>query len=361
MARIVTVYLGTRRLPRMVDMSMIRWWRMSTALAGHGHDVDIATNEWRWVLGRRPRPICPGLRVVPLSGIDWSRYDVVKTLFHLGFSTLRRHGGHDHPFVISKLGSVVANDDREGILFHGEVRRRLYAIQQEIASASRYVTVLSRPAETLWVEAFGDAGRLLLVPGAVDAHIPPPGPSPFGAIGGKICLFSGNIYDERTQPQANAVLCDKLNRLGRLLARKGMRVVFQGGGDTHRIDRTAVICVAPCDYERSWDSLHHADVGVVVTGGGRMHNNESTKIYHYLRAGLPTVVEEGFPNDDVVRESGLGFVVPNGDIEALSRQVLAAASHPWNRAAAVDYVLRRHTWDVRASVYDGVIRRHLAQ
>ena len=157
------------------------------------------------------------------------------------------------------------------------------------------------------------------------------------------------------------MLCDKLNRLGRLLARKGMRVVFQGGGDTHRIDRTAVICVAPCDYERSWDSLHHADVGVVVTGGGRMHNNESTKIYHYLRAGLPTVVEEGFPNDDVVRESGLGFVVPNGDIEALSRQVLAAASHPWNRAAAVDYVLRRHTWDVRASVYDGVIRRHLAQ
>jgi len=52
-------------------------------------------------------------------------------------------------------------------------------------------------------------------------------------------------------------------------------------------------------YERSWDYLHHADVGVLVAAGPFMHNNESTKIYHYLRVGLPVVSEAGFPNDPV--------------------------------------------------------------
>ena len=91
-----------------------------------------------------------------------------------------------------------------------------------------------------------------------------------------------------------------------------------------------------------------------------MHNNESTKIYHYLRAGLPAVVEEGFPNDHVVTESGIGFIAPNGDMEGLAAMVCAAAIQAWDRAAAVQFILDRHTWDVRASTYDEVIRRDLA-
>ena len=360
MARIVTVYLGSRRLPRMVDMSMIRWWRMSAAMAGLGHDVDIATNEWRWFLGRRPRHIGPKLRMVPLTGIDWGRYDVVKTLFHLGFRTLCQHGGRGHPYVISKLGSVVAPENRDGILFQGDIRRRLFATQEEIASKSRYVTVLSPQAGELWKEMFGQTGNVLLVPGAVDARIPPPRANPYGRDSRPVCLFSGNIYDGRSQPEANAVIADKLNQLGRLLSPRGIRVVFQGRGDTTRIDRSAVTCLPPCDYESSWAYLQHADVGLVVTGGGRMHNNESTKIYHYLRAGLPAVVEEGFPNDHVVTESGIGFVAPNGDMEGLAAMVCAAAIQAWDRAAAVQFILDRHTWDVRASTYDEVIRRDLA-
>jgi hypothetical protein len=91
-----------------------------------------------------------------------------------------------------------------------------------------------------------------------------------------------------------------------------------------------------------------------------MHNNESTKIYHYLRAGLPVVSEAGFPNDDVVRQSRLGFVVENGRLDLMADRMLEAAQARWDRASAIRYILDHHTWRQRAEVYDRVLRGHPA-
>lgn len=355
MARILTVYTSSRRTWRAVDMSFIRWLRISEALARRGHDVDIATHEWRWWLRRAPVHLAPRLRMVPLGAVRWDEYDVVKTLFHRGFETLRLFGGASHPFIVAKLGSVVAAEDRDGIFFYGKRRQRLFETQEHIARAARYVTVLSAPARDLWRECFGVRDNVLLVPGAVDAVIPLPGPDPYPAGNGLRCLFAGNIYNRKAQPEANRVLVDKLNRLGRALAGAGIRVHLVGPGEVRGLDPAAVTYLGVADYQRSWDFMYHAHVGIVVTGGGVMHNNESTKIYHYLRAGLPVVSEAGFPNDYVVRESGLGEVVPNGDIDALSGQVRTATERTWDRAAGIDYILAHHTWDARAAVYDAVL------
>jgi hypothetical protein len=117
------------------------------------------------------------------------------------------------------------------------------------------------------------------------------------------------------------------------------------------LDSDAVTYLGAIPYEATWNYFHHADVGVVVSAGSFMHNNESTKIYHYLRAGLPVVSEAGFPNDHVVTESGLGFVVENGDLPLMAARIEEAASSAWDRDAAIDYVLRHHTWERRADVY----------
>ena len=61
--------------------------------------------------------------MVPLNRIRWSDYDVVKTLFHVGFQTLADRGGGDHPFIISKLGSVVEPGGNAGHLFLRTYRR----------------------------------------------------------------------------------------------------------------------------------------------------------------------------------------------------------------------------------------------
>lgn len=361
MARIVTVYERSHRQFRPVEMGYIRWLKISEALARRGHSVDLATNE-RVDGGANSVPIRMGenLRRVSLSDVRWASYDVVKTLFDVGFHTLESHGGTGHPFIISKLGSVVDRRDRDGIYFYGPYRERLYAIQERINETSRYVTLLSEPARDLWEALFGPKGSILLVPGAADRQIPPLGADPFPSGAAARVLFAGNIYSLDTQREANAVLSDKLNRLGRLLRARGCRLYVIGAGDVRRLEPESVTHLGAVPHDHAWSYFGHAQVGVVVAAGPFMHNNESSKIYHYLRAGLPVVSEAGFPNDHVVRESGLGFVVTNGDLEGMARKVEEAARSDWDREAGVRYILEHHTWDRRVEPYDRLLRTHFA-
>ncbi len=358
MARIVTVYNTERdAATRPRDMAHIRWIKISEALARLGHSVDMASAEFTFRLSRRPVEMGPNLRRVPLSRVQWGAYDVVKTLFHQGFETLARNGGAAHPFIIAKLGSVVGPEDREGIYFYGRQRRQMFATQQAIHERARYITVLSHPARALWEETVGTHPGLLIVPGAADRELPDIGADPYPAGAGLRVVFSGNLYS--VQPEATRILSDKLNALGGLLAPHG-RLYVVGTGDSSKLDRRLVTHLGSVPYADSWDYLHHAHVGIVVSAGSFMHNNESTKIYHYLRAGLPMVSEAGFPNDDVVTASGLGEVVPSGDLPHMAARILAAARAPWDRERGRRFILEHHTWDVRAESYRQVLASHFA-
>ena len=358
MSRIVTVYSGSLRPARQVEMGFIRWYRMSAALAALGHSVDIASAEFRRRLLRTVETVAPNLRIVPISRVRWNDYDVVKTLFHSGFETLERYGGAGHPFIIAKLGSVVGPAEMEGVFFYGKQREEMFRAQERIARASRYVTLLSQPAVDLWRSAHGTGNQVLVVPGAASAVIPPPKRSPYPRDGRTPVVFAGNFYSGHpgSQPEAHRILTSKLNRLGAFLHDRNARLYVVGTGDRRSLDSRYVTYCGEVAYEESWDYLYFASVGIVVTAGGRMHNNESTKIYHYLRAGLPIVSEAGFPNDNVVIESGLGHVVDNGDLESMAHRIEESLRTPWNRDRAVDYILSRHTWEKRAEIYDRLLR-----
>jgi glycosyltransferase involved in cell wall biosynthesis len=359
-ARIVTVYASARRPFVPTDMSYIRWLKMSEALAAMGHTVDIATYEpGRWRRFVRV-PMGPRLRRVALGRVRWDRYDVVKTLFHQGFETLETFGGARHPFIVSKLGSVVGPEDTPAVYFHGEVRQRLFETQQRIAATSRYVTVLTEPSRRRWQECFDDRGNVLLVPGAADARLPRPGPDPYERDGWRRCLFAGNIYSLRAQPAANQRLTASLNALGRRLVDHRIRLYFLGGGDTTGLDANAVRSVGAVAHERAWDYMRAADVGLVLALGGAPNENESTKIYHYLRVGLPVVCESGFPNERLVTDLAMGEVVANGDVDGMAAAVARVAGAAWDRDAATAHVLAHHTWDARAATYAPVIARACA-
>ena len=354
MARIVTVYTDVKQAFVPVDMSYIRWLKMSEALSRLGHTVDIATHE-PGLRSRFPRTLAPGLRRVPLRRVRWDEYDVVKTLFHRGFTTLERFGGAHHPFILAKLGSVVSDVDREGVFFYGEERARLFAVQERIAKRARYVTILTEESRGLWRHHHGHRGRELLVPGGVDAVLPPPGPSPY-APGSPVCVFAGNFYDHWSQPEAHRVVVDKLNRLGAALSRRDVRLHVVGRGDAGALDSSVVTAHGPVPYERSWDFLRHADVGVVLVFGPGRNQNESSRIYHYLRVGLPTVCEAGYPNEGLVTDLGLGFLVENGATEALADAVARAADRTWDRQAAERKIIADHSWDARARIYEPILR-----
>ena len=354
MAKIVSVYnVKTNFLP--VDMSYIRWLKIAQALAERGHQVDLATMEE--IPPERPIQMAPNLRRVSLPNVRWSDYDVVKTVFHRGFDTLEAMGGANHPFIISKLGSVVAPEDREGIYFYGQIRASLYETQEKIQKTSRYITVISPPAADLWKQLFQSNGNLLVVPGAADRHLPPHSTDPFPQNDKIRCLFAGNVYTWDRQPEANRVLVTKLNELGQILKENGIQLYMMGPGDVTQLNQDVVHYLGAIPFQQTWDYYRSADIGVVVSAGKFQHNNESSKIYHYLRTGLPVVSESGFPNDFLIRDSGLGFLVESGNISLMAKRVVEAARMKWDRDSAIQYILNHHTWESRVEIYDQLIRK----
>ena len=338
--RIATVYRSDR-IRRFAETAMdtIRWVRMSA-------------NVMR---PPRPAPI-PTLRYVPYDEVDWSDYDVVKTLFHEGFESLRQAGGAEHPFVVSKFGSVVGPvDETPGVYFFGETREQLWRTQERIAEASRYVTVLTDSARALWREHFDEGPGVLVVPTGVDREIPPPGPDPYRDFDEGIALYLGNLYGPECQPEMNVLWQERLNEIGGRLRRRGVRLCFAGPGDGRRLDPGAVTRLPAAERRRAWDYQRYADVGIALAQGP-VQQNESSKIYYYLRAGLPVVVERSIPNASLVEEVDLGVVAEWGDVEALVDGIEAAIRRRWDTKAAVRRVLADHTWDARAGIYDEEFR-----
>ena len=363
MAKIVTVY--ERKLRRFdskhgklmpVDMSYIRWFKISEALAKFGHQVDMATDEFRWWRKKPPIVVTDNLRRIPLSKVKWKDYDAVKTLFHDGFQTLEAYGGAKHPFIVSKLGTVVSHKDIEGVYFYGNHRKRLYSVQEKINKTSKYITLLNKQAKELWENCFGPKDNILVIPGAVDSQIPPSLNDPYPEKGVKRCIFIGNIYDRKGYSAANLVLTKKLNKLGEYLYRLNVKLYLLGPGDTRGLNKKYVNYLGVVPYERSWDYLYFSNVGVVLLPDNFLHNNDSSKLYHYLRAGLPVVVESGFPNEEIVKDSQGGFIVVNGDLAMAAEKIAEAASKDWDKKHMMEYILNNHTWEKRAEVYDSILK-----
>jgi hypothetical protein len=348
--RIATVY-RKQEFDHFVagDMSLIRWLRMSEALADAGFFVDMIVNAKSGLSSRR------NLTYVPYSKVDWSRYDVIKTLFHEGFDSLDSEGVTDHPFIISKLGSVVGDHDgAEGVHFFNQERCELFETQKRIDRQSRYITILTDASKRLWQSEFGARDNILIIPTGVDKAVPPPIRNPYGPSKEKIAVYIGNLYPD-TQREINLLWQLKLNRIGRLLKKKGIALFFVGPGKIDQLDPDAVTYLNPVDNSQIWDYQYFADVGIVLAQGHVQHN-ESSKIYYYLRTGLPVVSEAPVPNNHLIREANLGLIADYEDDLMMAELVAEAAHRKWRSETAIQYILDFHTWDKRAEVYAELLR-----
>jgi len=334
-------------------MATIRWLKISEALTELGFHVDMIANTGNGIVQKSAN-----LRLVPYGMTRWDEYDVIKTLFDNGFANLMRYGGGDHPFIISKLGSVVGPDDRtEGIYFFGKIREQIFDIQTRIAEKSRYVTFLTAPSRDFWIKTFGQKRNLLLVPGATETHIPEPHVNPYSCFPERIAVYIGHIYDG-SQPEINLLWTRRLNRLGRLLRKKGIRLCFIGTGNAEGLDHESVTYLGAVEYERIWDYHYFANAAIVL-GQGQVQHNESTKIYYYLRTGLPVVSESSIPNNYLIGDADLGFIANYGDDHQMTEMVEAAIYNKWDREHAMRYILENHTWNRRGRIYEDVIKTEL--
>jgi len=340
---------------KATDMAVIRWLRMSQALARAGFEVDVVVDAPNGAAQKSQN-----LRYVTNARVRWEDYDVVKTLFHSGFDALCSYGGDAHPFIISKLGSVVGHrDDVDGVHFFGRERRELFETQLKISERSAYVTVLTQPSRDLWVREHGGGDRSLFVPTGVDRVLPDPGPNPYRGFDEKIAVYIGNLYRDR-QAEVNRLWQSKLNALGHRLKARGVRLCVIGDGDAGLLDSRCVTYLGAVDHARIWDYHYFAHVGIVLAQGDVQHN-ESSKIYYYLRAGLPVVSERPVPNNHLIETTGFGYVSEFGDTVMMSDMIARTALRTWDSADTVQYMLDHHTWDARASYYRRLIRRDLSR
>jgi hypothetical protein len=334
------------RLPAM--MSLIRPYAMAAALARRGHRVDVVVNRSPDV-----RVLGPNAREVPFRRARWEDYDVVKTTYHRGFRALLEAGGGDHPWILGRLGEVVGREDSPGVHFFGERREWRHAVQVEIARRARVVALDTPAQERLWRREHPVSPPRLRVPTGVDAELPPLGPDPYLARGirGPVAVFAGNLRNPGHQPEVNALWQDRLNRLGHALRRRGVTLVVLGPGLAGRLDPRAVHHAGPVPHPAAWDWLRHARVGIVLAQGP-VDDSDKSKLYHYLRAGIPAACEAPVPNRWLIDVTGHGAATPYDDAETLAAAAAELARRPGPAVDVMAYMAAHHSWDARAARYD---------
>jgi len=350
--------LGNLRAPSSAPITMgwIRWLRIGEALAKLGYQVDLITDDIYFRSCKHIEWHSENFRTISAHSIDWANYDVIKILFYSGFESFKNAGGLPHPFIITKLGAVVAAQDQEGIYFFGKERERRLQIQNELMSESKYVVTLTDANEDCLRALYPNFKNYLRVPTGVDNDIPSKGISPYQKGNHKICIYAGNIYDGTSQPELNRAWQNKLNNIGEGLEKRNIKLYFIGIGDTSMLNDN-VICVPPVDNQRFWDYQYYADVGLALSDGP-VCDNEASKIYYYLRGGLPVVAEDSLPNSNLIDETGYGEKVPFDDVEALCEAVARwAKKGKGEQERVMKWMAENHSWDKRVEVYDQVIRR----
>jgi glycosyltransferase involved in cell wall biosynthesis len=351
--KIATVYISRPiKEFKAVTMDTVRWLKISEALAQKGYQVDMITNE----KSQKIIEMAPNLRRVPYSKVKWGDYEVIKTLFHEGFRSLERAGGLNHPFIICKT-PVIAKTEQELNLWPW-TWWHLRWIQKKINQKARYITVLNRENKRLWQEQYGIKNNILVVPTGVDRKIPLPDKNPYRKFKQKIALYIGNLCGLDIR-KGNLVRQRKLNNLGKLLKKRNIRLYLIGPGLIDKIDKDNVTCFGPIENNNIWDYQYFANCGIVFADAKVMHN-EASKIYYYLRTGLPVVSESPVPNNNIIKKADLGFIAPFNDDQKMADLIEKAIYHKWNKKKAIDYILRNHTWDKRVEIYDKIIQKEFS-
>jgi len=353
MFKIATLYSSSYTTkPEPITMDTVRWIRISEAFARLGCQVDVIVNDLKEDIQESEN-----LRYISHKRARWEDYDVIKTLFHKGMDFLKANNADDHPFIISKLGSVVGrHNDVDGVYFFDERRKELFETQERIAQKSRYITILTEESKELFIQEHGRKNDILIIPTGTARNIPAPGKNPYQGIGDKIAVYIGNLYSEGArQREVNLMWQSKLNRLGTLLKKKGIHLCFIGMGQVDQLDPRAVIYLGEVSNNHIFDYQYFADVGIALAQGEVQHN-ESSKIYDYLRVGLPTVSERPIPNNWLIDETQLGYIVNYNNEALMAEKIEEALKKSWDKEEAIRYMLNHHTWEHRAQKYYRLIQ-----
>jgi hypothetical protein len=346
MRRIALAYSANPTRP-IQGMDMIRWTAMGHRFRWLGYKVRLVTDRRRGV-DRLDR-----IHLTSADRIDWTECDAVKVCYQ-GSIDLVPQG---HPHLIARMCRVV---DEEYPKRDDHRRADMLRQQDKIAELAAIVAFNDEVNAQRWRDRYGNRQQVLIVPTGCPERLPEEVHNPFPA-GKRIVLFMGSLTSHRF-PGA-------LNGLARRLrsATPDVEVHFLGknslqhyAGESEPLDPAVVTVHEPVDEAATWSYVLNAHAGIGLAPSEQEFESELSKIYYYLRGGLPVVTESSVPNRSVLAETGHGRVAAFGDLDDLAHQTLAALALPARDERVMQHMIERHSWRARAQTYDDALQARWA-
>jgi glycosyltransferase involved in cell wall biosynthesis len=174
-----------------------------------------------------------------------------------------------------------------------------------------------------------------------------------------ILFFGGN-------PQPNKGVEETIGALNALEGRVNARLVIAGRGDDHpytrkmiELSRGKVIALGPQPFPLMPELLASADiVALPQTREPKSLGYVPCKMYEAMAMEIPVISSDLCDIPDILQ--GCGYVVPNGDSEALQARIEYVLRHPEEAREmgrrARRKVLERYSWDVMDGILEGVVQ-----
>lgn len=271
------------------------------------------------------------------------RFDVVKTCYHPSIELVEPYTGP----IVSRIVRVVderlpERDERD--------RERLLRQQQLIGLRAVRIALNNQVNVDRWNDLYGGKPPAIIVPTGCPAVIPPLGPNPFGP-GEKAILFLGSVAGQRMMDMLNgaAVLLEGCARVHLVGLNKARMYGAQESCALHPL----IVDHGEVPENAAWDFIRYAALGLAFAAGPHEFDNDISKMYNYLRGGLPVLSEERIVNNDLIESTGWGLIFGYGDVADLREKALSLIHDaPRGAPAGVrEFMIREHSWDRRVDLY----------
>ncbi|MFH0994216.1 MAG: hypothetical protein V1844_01770 [Pseudomonadota bacterium] len=287
--------------------------------------------------------------VRPLHHIVKGHYDIIKTCYHFSIELIQDYKGP----IVSRIVRVV-----DGRLPERDEkwRERLIRCQERISQRASVIILNNVENKRRWQLFHGQALPVVLVPTGCPLQIPPPRKNPFDEKERTI-LFLGSIAAPRMITIMNTLVA-RLEHSARIHVVGLNKAHWYGageGGDIH----PSIVQHGEVLEEDIWDYIYHADMGLALATGPHAFDNDLSKIYNYLRGGLPVLSEAPVVNNDLIQQTGLGRIFRFDDMADLIANAISLLDNPptpERRNAVMAFMSTEHSWERRVAVYEHLFK-----
>ena len=291
-----------------------------------------------------------GVPVYPLHHLqNGARYDVLKTCYHFSIELIGNFVGP----VVSRIVRVVddALPERDMVW-----RERLMKCQEMIRERSSVVVLNNWENARRWRTFYRKPASVMLIPTGCPSILPRKGKSPYDHDEPAI-LFLGSLASPRIVAMINA-LAAGLQDIARLHHIGLSKSHLYGQGEAWELS-PLIVRHGELPEETIWNYIRHARVGLAIAPGPHPFDNDLSKIYSYLRGGLPVLTEEHIVNNELVRDLDWGAVFRYGDVEdAMAKAVMVMGKRWCGREKQVmTHMAREHAWENRVDQYLKLFQR----